>query len=170
MVWSQLDFEREVRRQLIELRSLRKRVPADGDLLQRIEGLEASHHGLLRRLGDLFLSPSEPGVSATATSTAAASTAATSTAGAGSVRSTRAAERLTLGKSATTSTASRTARLAVLEEAEELNGQELCPRCGRLLLPSLLSGERVVQLDCFWLHASCLENKTGGGERPYGPL
>ena len=36
MIWSKREFEREVRRQLIELRSLRKRVPPTVDLLERI--------------------------------------------------------------------------------------------------------------------------------------
>ena len=150
MVWSQLDFEREVRRQLIELRSLRKCVPADGEVLQRIERLEASHHGLLRRLGELFLS----------TDGAAAPP---------SVRRSAAVDRMDVGDVAASSS-SQTTRFAVLEEPEELDGQELCPRCGRLLLPSLLSGEQVIQLGRSWLHASCLENQAGGGERHYGPL
>ena len=150
MVWSQLDFEREVRRQLIELRSLRKCVSANVEVLQRIERLEASHHGLLRRLGELFLNT-------------------TGTAYPPGVRHSTATDRLDVGEVAASSS-SQTARFAVLEEPEELDGQELCPRCGRLLLPSLLSGERVIQFDRSWLHASCLENQAGGGERHYGPL
>jgi len=54
MVWSKIDFDKEVRRQLIELRSLRKRVPEEEDIVERIERLEASHHSLLRKLHEFF--------------------------------------------------------------------------------------------------------------------
>jgi len=54
MVWSKHDFEREVRRQMVELESIRKRCPEDADVHRRIDLLEESHRNLLRKLGDAF--------------------------------------------------------------------------------------------------------------------
>ena len=52
MVWSNQDFAREVRRQLIELQSIRKRAPADAEIHERIDRLEESHHHVLRKLAE----------------------------------------------------------------------------------------------------------------------
>jgi hypothetical protein len=54
MVWSKHDFEREVRRQLVELEAIRKRLPGDSEVHRRLDQLEASHRQLLRKLGDVF--------------------------------------------------------------------------------------------------------------------
>ena len=54
MVWSKHDFEREVRRQMVELESIRKRCPGNFDVHRRIDLLEESHRNLLRKLGDVF--------------------------------------------------------------------------------------------------------------------
>jgi len=54
MVWSKHDFEREVRRQLVELEAIRKRLPVDSEVHRRLDQLEASHRQLLRKLGDVF--------------------------------------------------------------------------------------------------------------------
>lgn len=54
MVWSKHDFEREVRRQMVELESIRKRCPENPDVHRRIDLLEESHRNLLRKLGDAF--------------------------------------------------------------------------------------------------------------------
>ena len=50
MVWSHEDFMREVRRQLVELESLRKGIAAKADISESIDKLEESHHYLLRKL------------------------------------------------------------------------------------------------------------------------
>ncbi len=50
MIWKEHDFAREVCRQLVELASIRKRVSGDAELLERVQRLEASHRGLLRKL------------------------------------------------------------------------------------------------------------------------
>lgn len=59
MVWSKQEFEREVRRQIVELESIRKRistntVSAKAEALEKIDRLEASHRNLLRKLKELF--------------------------------------------------------------------------------------------------------------------
>jgi len=54
MVWSKHDFEREVRRQMVELESIRKRCPGNPDVHRRIDLLEESHRNVLRKLGDVF--------------------------------------------------------------------------------------------------------------------
>ncbi len=50
MVWSLHDFEREVRRQVIEIESIRKRVPKSDDLADRLDRLEESQHYIMRKL------------------------------------------------------------------------------------------------------------------------
>ena len=61
MLWSKEDFEREVRRQLVELESIRKRVPALEEVHRKIDLLEKSQRSLLRKLGEFF--DAEPGTS-----------------------------------------------------------------------------------------------------------
>lgn len=54
MIWSEQDFEREVRRQLIELASIRKKVESDADVVRKLDKLEVSHRMLLRKISEFF--------------------------------------------------------------------------------------------------------------------
>jgi hypothetical protein len=60
MVWTKVDFEREVRRQLVEIASIRKRLPPASELLPRINLLEASHRSILRKLRRFRAEPAAP--------------------------------------------------------------------------------------------------------------
>jgi hypothetical protein len=60
MLWSKEDFEREVRRQLVELESIRKRVPALEEVHRKIDLLEKSQRSLLRKLGEFFETEGAP--------------------------------------------------------------------------------------------------------------
>ena len=64
MVWSKEDFVREVRRQMVELESLRRKIEAESDIQETLERLEESQVYLLRKLNDYFQAQPEetPGV------------------------------------------------------------------------------------------------------------
>jgi hypothetical protein len=59
MVWSQEDFSRELRRQLIEIESLRKRVGDNGSAHASIDRLEEAQLYVLRKLDEHFRSRAE---------------------------------------------------------------------------------------------------------------
>ncbi|MBN1443822.1 MAG: hypothetical protein JXA90_14020 [Planctomycetes bacterium] len=56
MAWNQEDFARELRRQLVELESLRRKLDGSESALQSVEKLEESILYLLRKLEELFRS------------------------------------------------------------------------------------------------------------------
>ena len=153
MVWTKHEFEREVRRQLVELESIRKRVPANADVLERIDRLEESHRYLLRKLTECFQSappkrkrcgkPSPHGGSA----------------------HTPVLPILQWQLSGSRSCGVRThVKRAVLEKRKSEPGLgECCASCGKVLLSSLLAGEAVVFFKKAWHHKGCAE----GGKR-YG--
>jgi hypothetical protein len=152
MVWSKIDFAREVRRQLVELESIRKRAPADAELHERIDRLEESHHHVLRKLAE-------------------------SSAGSGltekKARRPRAAPKCTC--EGVTDRTGRNARVALREPmavkrrmksllAEQLglpHPAERCASCGRVLLLSLIAGGQIVFHKAAWYHRSCVEGSEG---------
>ena len=149
MVWSNVDFAREVRRQLVELESIRKRAPADAELHERIDRLEESHRYVLRKLAD------GSGCSGTTEKKA---------------RQTRAAPKCTCE-----GMAGRHVRLALREptalkrRVKSLLVAQLglphlavrCASCGRVLLPSLIAGGQIVFHKAAWYHRSCVEGSEG---------
>jgi hypothetical protein len=62
MLWKKKDFIREVRRQLVELESLRKKITAKQDVEDNLKKLEASQYSLLRKLEEQFESTTDGSV------------------------------------------------------------------------------------------------------------
>ena len=166
MIWSKLDFEREVRRQLIELESIRKRVPADSDVRKRIDRLEASHVNLLRKLEEIFPSNKAPSTSSiprraqierelrTLVKTSEVQTTALS------VR-----QRISFSSALETATQGTTpeSTMGGFPQGQELPTLDCrCASCGQILFSSLLAGESVLLSDGLWYHPVC----HGDGE-PY---
>ncbi len=163
MIWSKLDFEREVRRQLIELESIRKRVPADSDVRIRIDRLEASHVNLLRKLEEILPSNKAPPTSSMPRCAQIA-------------RELRSMVKTSEVQTTTQSVRQRISLSSALETATEgtapekamgggfPQGQELptldcrCASCGQILLSSLLAGESVLLSDGLWYHPICHGN------------
>ena len=54
MIWSREDIVREVRRQIVELDSLRRKVESESDVTEALERLEESQLRLLKKLNDYF--------------------------------------------------------------------------------------------------------------------
>ena len=152
MVWSKVDFEREVRRQLIELRALRRRVPATDEVLQRIERLEASHHTLLRKLNEYFRAneaPQKPTVQEPDETVVEPVVSSPGFSGESQLENHVSAGNLAV--------ALKTTQKVFPTVTEK------CLACEKLLLPTILAGGEVVCQEPGWFHASCLK----GGE-PFG--
>jgi hypothetical protein len=158
MVWSKQEFEREVRRQIVELAALRKRVPAVKEVLDRIDRMEDSHRGLLRKLTELFDGASPPAPAAG--EGAAASMEPEKTFAAAIEACASSPAHLAAAPSLKHVTPGNLA--LAIEEAQgtypDLN--ETCAACGKLVLSSILAGGEVVYQDSAWYHASCAK----GGE------
>jgi hypothetical protein len=165
MIWSKLDFEREVRRQLVELESIRKRVPSNPEVHQRIDKLEASHKNILRKLAELFPQPKSLRTSSASPKLSAAVQA----------HAKKAIERYL-------KTVEQTARLRKLIAGDRQGVQTLlgrsrnsapkmelptldtkCATCGKVLLSGLLGGEEVVLIDNSWHHRDCAGDPAGDG-------
>ena len=152
MVWSKLDFEREVRRQLVELESIRKRLPANSEVRQKIDKLEASHMNLLRKLAEIFPKPK--------TSKRAQKTSRALERYMRTVEQTAKLKALAIGGRQCIGTIAtpKTREETALRELPSLDAK--CATCGRILLSSLLGGEEVVLSGDAWHHRDC----TGDGE------
>ena len=182
MIWSKIDFEREVRRQLVELESIRKRVPENSDVHQRIDKLEASHKNVLRKLTELFCwrGASDPALSASTSRDAgksAGKAAATRPATKSAARSSTAGETKVLQSKAVRAlgrylrTIEETAQLKKVilggrqglrvlftrrHHASKLPALDAkCATCGKVLLSSILGGEEVVFIENAWHHKDC---------------
>jgi hypothetical protein len=170
MVWSKQEFEREVRRQLIELASLRKRVPPTKDLLERIDRLETSHHYLLRKLVDYFKQLEErtstqtkqgsakQGSGAPAEAEAPAEVFETDPSHAASQLETEALE------SQEVSTGNLVLALEKLQNTYP-DVMEACAACGKLLISVILAGGEVAYQAPAWYHAACLKGGEGFGKQ-----
>jgi hypothetical protein len=138
MVWTKVDFEREVRRQLVEIESIRKRLPESPEVHERIDRLEASHRNLIRKLDEVFPAGSKaPKVQARRTPQG------------GSKRAPRRAHahgRCPLHVHAALPKKKVTTMPGIHEK---------CAACGKVLLASVLLGREVVFLNEAWYHRSC---------------
>lgn len=166
MIWKEHDFAREVCRQLVELASIRKRVSGDAELLARVQRLEASHQGLLKKLDESYrerraaktperIAPrSEQDPGDAVSGGPEVSRLPESRACAGRMR-----RHLpeTAARKALQGSALGTPRAPRLDEA--------CGRCGRLLLSGVLSGEDIRWREARWYHRACLEAKKGEPSR-----
>ncbi len=170
MIWSKLDFEREVRRQLIELESIRKRVPADSEVRQRIDRLEASHVNLLRKLEEIFPGHGQ-GHSQGHGSQGHGHSALSHDS---PLRGQFERHLRTLVKTSEAQAIAETVRQritlssGVIPKALFASQVELpsldapCSTCGRILLSSLLAGDEILFAQGAWHHSEC----QGEGE-PY---
>ncbi len=182
MIWSKIDFEREVRRQLVELESIRKRVPWNPDVHQRIDKLEASHKNVLCKLAELFCRRGASGPAlaagtsrdegksagkAAATRSATKSAARSTTAGQTRVLRSRAAR--ALGRYLRTIEETAQLKKVILggrqglrvlftrsRRESKLPGLDAkCATCGKVLLSSILGGEEIVFVENAWHHKDC---------------
>jgi hypothetical protein len=185
MVWSHHDFERELKRQLIEIESIRKRIPKLDEIKERLDRLEQSHISLIRKLGEYFDRADEL-TSAGSQTSGATGFAERSDENVSESGGELDAERLDEGLLAEfhllssqharlarrrlpegaatsaddgTQTVESSPQVVLVAEAvlnvPDLN--ERCATCGKLLISGLLAGERVTQRGSDWHHQACVE-------------
>lgn len=181
MVWSRHDFERELKRQLIEIESIRKRVPPLDEIMERLDRLEESHLSLIRKLGEYF--QSRDGKSETTTDRDDVASEAhdqQSPIDASllaefqllSAQHSRLARRCMLegapapaeGSVEDRSSVDECSPQVVLVAEAVLNVPDLnerCATCGKVLISSLLAGESVTQQGSDWHHQTCIESDPG---------
>ena len=152
MIWSNVDFAREVRRQLVELESIRKRAPADAELHERIDRLEESHHYVLRKLVECS------GHSGPAEEKARRPRAAPKCTCEGATDRTGRNARVALRES---TAVKRRVKSLLVEQLGLPHPAERCASCGRVLLLSLLAGGQIVFHKAAWYHRSCVEGSEG---------
>ncbi len=167
MVWSKHDFEREIRRQLIELTSIRKRVSeGQEDLLERIDRLEVSQRYLIRKLDEFFDAENTPkeraenGLTEIEEFEAAVAEEATV-----EIPESLAHEIQSLlaecsrREVADYSEATQKCEVVVVAETvvkvPDLN--ERCAACGKMLVSSMLAGGEVTEHESSWYHSGCLD-------------
>lgn len=160
MIWSKQDFEREVRRQLVELASIRKRLPSNPEVLERIGRLEESHVHLLRKLDEVFPkrraaapAPRRKGRSQGTAAGALEQYLRTVEAAAGKIRAAAGATGVPRPRGAP-------ARKRARPQAELPSLGLKCASCGKVLFSSLLGGEEIVRVKGSWHHRECV----GGGD------
>lgn len=171
MIWSKLDFEREVRRQLVELESIRKRVPAGSEVQERIDRLEVSHKNILRKIEEVFpvsagTPEADPAQCGTPGESSGAHADASSAPVSASFESHLRAVVQSIQDDALTGTFGRSSPALQLESppAPSTTGEQLpgldtrCARCGRILLTSLLGGEEVIRFESEWWHRECVSS------------
>ena len=156
MVWTKHDFEREVRRQLVEIESIRKRLPESPEVHERIDRLEASHRNLIRKLDEVFpappkppkLAPAQPAKLAPAqpAKLAPAQPAHRGTTPKRAPKRPHAHGRLCFHPHTTLSKKKVTTMPGIHEK---------CAACGKVLLASVILGREVVFLNEAWYHRSC---------------
>jgi hypothetical protein len=138
MVWTKIDFEREVRRQLVEIESIRKRLPESPEVHERIDRLEASHRHLIRKLDEVFPASSKPPKLAPAPPAHQGTSKR-------APKRTHSHGRLSFHVHATLS-----------KKKVTVPGiHEKCAACGKVLLASVILGREVVFLNEAWYHRSC---------------
>jgi hypothetical protein len=161
MLWKKSDFEREVRRQLIELRALRKRVPPTAELLQHIERLEASHHALLRKMDAVFTARDSAGEEPSSPAGLEDAPVASSP-GAAVPGETAGFERPAVSARCVS------AAQLVLAPGKVQNCpavEETCSSCGKVLVSSILAGAEVVRHGTAWYHAACVDGGSSFGKK-----
>ena len=179
MVWSQHDFERELKRQLIEIESIRKRVPQLEEIMERLDRLEESHLCLIRKLGEYFERTGEPAGSRPTSFEQSGEEIASELDGQPSSidegllaefhvlsdQHSRLALRCLLEgppSSADDGTqGEEPSPQVVLVAAAVLNVPDLnerCATCGKVLISSLLAGEGITQEGPDWHHQACIDN------------
>jgi hypothetical protein len=197
MVWTHQDFVRELRRQLVEIESLRKKLRASGiaggtQLEESLKKLEDSNRQLIRKIAgvleDAAKSEVEIKISGVFTGTIHAGGGADDdTAGAGVSASVETPAELLLA-----------CLKSILDDPEVLEHllrssddpqnepvvdasaaigagsapsllQERCGGCGKLLVSSVLAGEKVVRDGEDWYHEGCLPSHEGGARRLWQP-
>ncbi len=176
MVWSHHDFERELKRQLIEIESIRKRVPQLDEIMERLDRLEESHLCLIRKLSEYFQRADDP-----------AGSGSTNFEEDGEIASEH--EGLLAEFHVLSNQHSRFARRCVLDgppssvedgtQGEEPSPQvvlvaeavlnvpdlnERCASCGKVLISSLLAGEAITQQGSDWHHQACIEGGPDGAQ------
>jgi len=168
MVWSNHDFAREVRRQLVELESIRKRAPADAELHERIDRLEESHHYILRKLGDCSRCSAPMEKKARQTRAVRESTCEGAVGRAG--RHARLVTPQVLHESPPPIPSRELRDPAVLKRRVKSllalqvglpHPAERCASCGRVLLLSLIAGGQIVFHKAAWHHKSCVDGNKG---------
>ncbi|MGQ9591187.1 MAG: hypothetical protein ACUVYA_12955 [Planctomycetota bacterium] len=135
MIWKEHDFAREVCRQLVELASIRKRISGDAELLERVQSLEASHRGLLRKLDESYRER----------------------------RAAQGAREEAEGPVRCRVRAARAVRRSRRAPAPRLD--ETCGSCGRALLSGVLDGEDIVWRAGRWHHRRCAPLAEDGSPR-----
>jgi hypothetical protein len=162
MVWSKLQFEREVCRQMIELESIRKRIVPDADVLERIDRLEESHRHLLRRIDECFA------LTRVGAQVGAPSGASRERCPQGGCRQHRRCRRQWISKME-----ARARRAGEILKASPLHAHgvgspgsplskgpglgQRCGTCGKVLLSSILAGDEVIFQKKAWRHRACAE-------------
>ena len=173
MVWSQHDFERELKRQLIEIESIRKRVPQRDEIMERLDRLEESHLCLIRKLSEYFQRADDPAGSESTNFARDGEEIASEL----ERQSSSIDEGLLAEFHVLSDQHSRLARRCVLDgppssvedgtQGEEPSPQvvlvaeavlnvpdlnERCASCGKVLISSLLAGESIAQQGSEWHH------------------
>jgi|RhiMethySRZTD1v2_1073278.scaffolds.fasta_scaffold21863_7 ribosomal protein S27E len=160
MIWSKVDFEREVRRQLIELESIRKSVPAGADAHTKLDKLEASHKHILRKLDELFPEEKAEGERRSAPSTKAFERYLKTVEQTAKIQTTVLGGRSRL-RAILRPYGTKKAPASKQEPAEPSTNLELpsldarCATCGKVLLSSILGGKGVVFHQHAWHHLEC---------------
>lgn len=135
MIWKEHDFAREVCRQLVELASIRKRISGDPELLERVQSLEASHRGLLRKLDDSYRERR-------------------------AAEGVREAAECPVRCRVRTARAVRRSGRAPAPRLDET-----CGSCGKALLSGVLDGEDIVRRAGRWHHRTCARLGDGSSPR-----
>ncbi len=185
MVWSQHDFERELKRQLIEIESIRKRVPQLDEIRERLDRLEESHLCLIRKLSEYFQREDDPASSGSTgfekdgEEIASELDRQPSAIDEGlmaefhvlSDQHSGLAHRCGLNRPPSSAEDGTQAELpspqVVLVAEAVLNVPELnerCASCGKVLISSLLAGEAITQQGSVWHHQACIDGGPDGDQ------
>jgi len=181
MVWGSHEFAREIHRMLVEIASIKKRVPQLAELLERLERLEASHHNLLRKLGE-----SLGGGKARKNRKASARRAARGELLRAIDRQLRSLAEGSLVESGESRALAAILRRPRVQESKPSLGSpagqpagspgqragspdqlpgadQKCASCGKGILASLFSGEEIVRTKKSWYHRRCFREGKGRG-------
>ena len=181
MVWSSEDFYREVRRQLVELESVRRKLKLRLDVQANLAKLEESQLYLLRKLENYFQSEA-----AAAKEQAGAIPPAVGEFLKELLAEPEVHEQLAISQVSSDGDAiedlaeSIQKGLSVLlmviqpskkpsplgEDTDDIPGGT-CPNCGKSLVPILLAGGGVLQDGGDWYHKDCRQGLGGNFWQPY---
>jgi hypothetical protein len=155
MVWSKHDFEREVRRQLVEIESIRKRLPESPEVHERIDRLAASHRHLIRKLDEVFpVNSKRPSLPAGPARRSAPKRARARPANPPPGQA-PAHGRYRLPRPPRSYAGAHQTAAVPKKKVTAPGIHEKCAACGKVLLASVILGREVVFLNEAWYHRNC---------------